>query len=165
MEKIAHKIEQLLQEKLSLYQELQRILELEKTHVVNMDVDSLWVTISQKKSLALAIEDIKQNIIRILGGSPAGPDTDDKAPGLSRMIRRVSPEKRAELEKIHLAIDTCKKGIARQASDNKNYIQESLSVIDGIFSTVLDTAEKKGYTRSGNVFQDSGRNRLIHAQV
>nr|NJM03818.1 flagellar protein FlgN [Desulfobacula sp.] len=115
--KIAHKIEELLQEKLSLYQELQRILELEKTYVVKMDIDSLWVTISQKKALALAIEDIRQNIIRVLGGS--SPSTDDKAPGLSRMIRRVLPEKRAELEKIHLAIDTCKKEIARQASDNK----------------------------------------------
>ena len=48
MEKIADRIEPLLQQKLALYQELQSILEEEKNHVVSMDVSSLWVTISKK---------------------------------------------------------------------------------------------------------------------
>ena len=41
MEKIAHKIEKILEEKLFLYQELQSVLEQEKTYIVNMDIDSL----------------------------------------------------------------------------------------------------------------------------
>ena len=59
MEKIADRIEPLLQQKLALYQELQSILEEEKNHVVSMDVSSLWVTISKKKSLILRIEYIR----------------------------------------------------------------------------------------------------------
>lgn len=166
MEKIAHKIERLLQKKLSLYQELQSILELEKTYVVDMDIDSLWVTISKKKSLVSAIENVKQEIIRLLGQGYSGLDTD--APfNLSGVIKMmaVSSEKKAELKKIHLAVNTCKKEIARQASDNKNYIHEYLTVIDGVFSTVLEGADKKGYTHSGTVLHDNGKNRLLHAQV
>ena len=167
MEKIAHKIERLLQKKLSLYQELQSILELEKTYVVDMDIDSLWVTISQKKSLVSAIENVKQEIICLLGQGYSGLNTDAEPFNLSYVIKMtaVSSEKKAELKKIHLAVNTCKKEIARQAADNKNYIHEYLTVIDGVFSTVLEGTDKKGYTHSGTVLHDNGKNRLLHAQV
>ena len=167
MEKIAHKIERLLQKKLSLYQELQSILELEKTYVVDMDIDSLWVTISKKKSLVLAIENVKQEIICLLSQGYSGLNMDAEPFSLSYVIKllNVSSEKKAELEKLHLAVNTCKKEIARQASDNKNYIHEYLNIINGVFSTVLEGADKKGYNHSGTVLHDNGKNRLLHAQV
>ncbi len=167
MEKIAQKIEKLLEEKLFLYQELQSILEQEKTHIVNIDVDSLWVTVSQKKSLILRIEDARQKIIHLLGKESLGPDRDTQSFNLTSVIKwmAVSPEKKAKLEKIYLAVNTCKKEIARLASDNKNYILESLGIINSVFSTVLEDADKKGYNPSGTASHNNGKNRLIHAQV
>jgi flagellar biosynthesis/type III secretory pathway chaperone len=166
MEKIAQKIEKLLEEKLFLYQELQSILEQEKTYIVNMDIDSLWDTISQKKNLILRIEDARQNIIHLLGKATSGPETLQSF-NLTAVIKwmAVSPEKKAELEKIYLAVNTCKKEIARLASDNKSYIHESLGIINSVFSTVLEDAGKKGYNPSGTVLHNNGKNRLIHAQV
>jgi flagellar biosynthesis/type III secretory pathway chaperone len=167
MEKNARKIEELLEEKLFLYQELQSILEQEKRYIVKMDVDSLWVTVSQKKSLILRIEDARQKIIHLLGKESLGPDKDTQSFSMTSVIKwmAVSSEKKAELEKIYLAVNTCKKEITRLASDNKNYIHESLSIIDSVFSTVLEDAEKKGYTPSGTALHNNGKNRLIHAQV
>lgn len=167
MEKFADRIEQLLEEKLSLYKKLQRILEMEKTYVVDMDLDSLWITISKKKSLVLSIEYIRQKIICLFDEIYSGLKIDAQSFSLSYVINvlNVSSEKKAELKQIHLAINTCKKEITRQALDNKNFTNEYLTIIDGIFSTVLDTADKKGYNNSGTVLKKDGKNRLINAEV
>lgn len=167
MEKIARKIEELLEEKLFLYQKLQSILEQEKIYIVNMDIDSLWITVSQKKSLILGIEDARQKIIHLLGKDALDPDKDTQSFNLTSVIKwmAVSSEKKAELEKIYLAVNTCKKEITRLASDNKNYIHESLGIIHSVFSTVLEDADKKGYNPSGTALHNNGKNRLIHAQV
>jgi flagellar biosynthesis/type III secretory pathway chaperone len=167
MEKIARKIEELLEEKLVSYQKLQSILEQEKTYIVNMDIDSLWVTVSQKKSLILRIEDAKQKIIHLLGREPLGRERDPQSFNLTSVIKwmAISSEKKAELEKSYLAVNTCKKEIARLASGNKNYIHESLGVINSVFSTILEDADKKGYNPSGTALHNNGTNRLIHAQV
>jgi hypothetical protein len=167
MEKIAQKIEKLLEEKLVLYQELQTVLEQEKTYIVNMDVDSLWVTISQKKTMILKIEDVRQKIIRLLGKEFPDPDKDTQFFNLTSLIKwmAISSEKKADLEKKYLAVNTCKKEITRLASDNKNYIHESLGIIDSVFSTILEDADKKGYNPSGTALHNTGKNRLIHAQV
>jgi hypothetical protein len=132
-----------------------------------MDIDSLWVTISQKKTMILKIEDARQKIIHLLGKESLGPDRDPQSFNLTSAIKwmAISSEKKAELEKIYLAVNTCKKEIARLASGNKNYIHESLGIINSVFSTVLEDADKKGYNPSGTALHDTGKNRLIHAQV
>lgn len=167
MEKFADRLEQLLQEKLTLYRELQSVLEEEKNYVVSMDVDSLWVTISKKKTLVYRIENIKQRIISLFGEIYSGLNVDTPSFSLTHLIKplNVSSEKKAGLKKIYLAIDTCKKEITRQASDNKNFINEFLIIIDGIFSTVLDSKDNSSYNHSGSVLKNSGKNRLINAEV
>ncbi len=167
MEKHADKTEQLLLEKLSLYQDLQRILEEEKEHVVSMDVDSLWVTISKKKLLVQGIEDIRLKIFSLFGEIYSDLNMDTPPFSLTQIIQilNVSSEKKAGLKKIHLAIVTCKNEITRQASENKNFINEFLAIIDGIFSTVLESKDKSSYNHSGSVLKNNGKNRLINAEV
>ena len=167
MEKITDRIEQLLQEKLSLYRELQSLLELEKNHVVAMNVDSLWVTVSQKKLLTKHIETTRQRIISLFGETHSVLNTDTPSFSLSSLIKtlNVSSEKKAELKKIIFSIHACKEEITQRASENKNFINEYLTIINGIFGTILDIADKKGYGHSGTMLKTSGKNYLIHAEV
>lgn len=167
MEKIADRIESLLQQKLALYQELQSILEEEKNHVVSMDVSSLWVTISKKKSLILRIEYIRQNIISLLGDTYSNLNTSFGSFDLLSTVKllTVSPEKKGELKRTVFSINTCKKEITLRASENKNFINEHLTIIDGIFSTLWDGKDKNGYNPSGSVLKNGGKQRLIHAEV
>ncbi len=167
MEKFADEIERLLEEKLSLYKKLIGILETEKTYIADMDVDSLWVATSQKKSLAISIEGTKQNIRSLFGEIYSGLDMDVRSFSLSRLIKflNVSSEKRDELDKIRLAINTCKSDISGMASENKQFINEYLAIINGIFSTIMDTADRKGYNNSGAVLKQNTTNRLISAEV
>lgn len=167
MEKFAYKIEHLLLEKLSLYEKLQTIFEEEKTYVIDMEIDSLWVTISKKKSLALSIESVRQKIIFLFDQTYSGLNMDTQPFSLSYMIKimNVPSEKRMELRKINLAVTTCKKQIARLAYENKNYINEYLAIIDGVFSTVLDTTDKKQYSNSGTVLKNDDKNLLINTEV
>lgn len=167
MEKFAYKIEQLLQEKLSLYEKLQNILEEEKKNVVDMDVDSLWVTVSRKKSLVLSIDDVKQKIIGLFDETYSGLNMEAKFFSLAYIIKimNVSPEKRDELRKINLAITACKREIGRQTFENKKFINEYLAIIDGVFSTVVNATDKKQYGNYGTVLKNDGRNRLINTEV
>ena len=66
MEKIAHKVNDMLEEKLCFYKELQNVLEEEKGYLIDMDVDSLWKTIARKKQITLKIKAIRQQIINLL---------------------------------------------------------------------------------------------------
>jgi len=167
MEKITDKIERLLQEKLSLYQKLQSLLELEKTHVIGMDVDSLWITVSQKKTLTKQIETIRQRIISLFSETHSSLTVDTPSFSLTSLIKtlNVSSETKADLKKIIFSIHTCKEEIIQRASENKNFINEYLTIIDGIFGTLLDIADKKGYGHSGTMLKTSGKNCLIHAEV
>ena len=167
MEKFAGKMERLLQEKLFLYQELLNILEEEKSYIVDMEIDSLWGTISRKKSLALNIESVGQKIFSLFDEIYSSLNIDAQSFNLSHMIKimNVSSEKRAGLRKINLAINTCKKEIAILASENKNFINEYLAIIDGVFSTVLDTPNEEKYNHSGTVLKNDGKSYLINTEV
>ncbi len=167
MEKFADKIEQLLQKKLSLYEKIQNILLDEKAYIVDMNVDALWDTTSKKKSLSLSIEAIRHEITCLFNEFYSGLEMDTQAMKLSEVIKmlNVSSEKKSNLKKIVMAIDTLKDDIGMLASNNKNFISEYLSVIDGVFSTVLKRDNKKKYNNSGIVAQDSSNSLLINAEV
>lgn len=167
MEKIADAIEQLLVKKLALYKDLESVVEKEKTHVVSMDVEALWATISQKKSLLSDIQDIRQSLLLLYQSSFLDPDDDSARLDLLSIIRplTVSPEKKAELKKTISEIHTVKQKISQRASENKHYINEHLAIIDGIFSTLTDGRDKKSYTPSGAGSMNNGKQCLFYAEV
>ncbi len=167
MEKFAYKLEALLQKQAFFYKDLQNILEKEKIHIVDMDIDALWGTISRKKSLASSVECIQQEIVNLFQEVYSGLDLSDQSLCLSKVIKNMnlSPEKKAWLEKRQLEINTVKSKIANQSSENKNFINEYLSIIDGVFSTVLNRSDEKKYNNSGTVLKNNGNRHLIRAEV
>lgn len=62
MEKLACKVKNMLEEKLSLFQELKFIFQKEKDCIVNIDIDSLWETIKQKKEIGTKIAMVRECI-------------------------------------------------------------------------------------------------------
>ena len=156
-EKFAYKIEELLQKKKKLYKKLYNTLEKEKNYIVDIDVDSLWSTISRKKSLILSIECIRQEIACLFNETHSSLNLNDQIFRLSNVIKAMnfSSEKKAEIERLRLEINTIKSDIASRSFENKNFINKYLSIVDGVFSTVLNIEDEKEYNNSGTVLNNN----------
>lgn len=167
MEKFADKVGNLLEEKLFLYKKLQSILEKEKHYIIDMDIDCLWETIAQKKQIVLKLEPLTQKMLNLLEKRAGELSMDCTSFNLSDFIKKmpVSLKIKSRLSKIKLALETCKKSVSALALGNKRYLNESLVVIDDIFSMVVDIVDKKQYNNSGNISENKGKNRLINAEV
>lgn len=167
MEKFAYEIKGLIQKTLSLYEKIYDVLLKEKSHIVDMDVNSLWNTISQKKSLAMSIEAIKRESICLFNATYPGLETNTDLVTFPYIIKimNISSEKKVELKNLLLHIDTAKKDIKGLSSENSKFINEYLSVIDGIFSTVTNGKDNGNYSNFGHVLKQDGENHLIYAKV
>ncbi len=167
MEECADKMGKLLEEKLSLYKELQDILEKEKHSIVDMDIDCLWETIAQKKLIVSKLEPLTEKMLELLEKRAGELSIDHASFKLSDFIKKMPvPLKiKSRLSKIKLALETSKKSVSALAVGNKMYLNESLIVIDDIFSMVVDIVNKKQYNNTGNILESREKNRLIDAEV
>lgn len=167
MEKFADMVENLLGEKLILYKELQTILERENHCIVDMDIDGLWETIARKKQIVLKLELLSKHLFSLLEKRAEELSMEYTSFKLSDFIKKmpVSPKVKSKLNKIRLALSICKQGVSDLALANKRYLNESLSVIDDIFSTTIDKAHRKQYNNSGNILPGKEKNHLISAEV
>lgn len=167
MENFACAIENMLQEKLLLYQELKKIFEQEKKYIVDMNVDSLWETLERKKQLALEILGIRERIFSLFEEKKLSLNMQASAFSLSQVINSLPlPVKtKSGLKKVKVKLETLKKEITALASENKRYTNEYLSVIDGIFATIIGTENKKAYNNTGKVFTDNSVKTLLRVEV
>ena len=162
MEKISGAIPDLLEEELGLYKTLQSVIEQEKAYIIDMDIEGLWASVDRKKELVEAIEKIRGRIKELL------PEAGGKEGwSLSRIVGNlpVMLAEKSRLKTLGLAVDACKNEITRLARENKRYITEYLSVIDGIFSTVVNLKNRDQYGRGGTINRPKDRPPLIKTRV
>ena len=167
MEKFAYKIEKMFQKKLLLYKELKKVLEQEKNYITDIDVDSLWKMTDRKKQLASEIERIRGKILCIVEENNVPLNMELKTFSSSHIINRLpfSMKMKTDLKKVKVRLDMVKAELAGLASENKRYINEYLSVINGIFTTITGSENREQYTNAGMVLKDKAEKYLIRAEV
>lgn len=167
MENFTANIESLLNEKLSLYRQLNDLVREERDYIVNIDVDSLWKSAEKKKQIAGDIQKIKDRIMSSIENGFGINDLDANSLSLSYLLRIVPVEtdQKKRLRQLKLAIDAEKNELEQAASDNKHYVQEYLMVIDDIMSVAVNTPNENQYSHTGNISQAKASNCLIHAEV
>ena len=155
MEILADTIENLLKKELVLYKELQSILEKEKRYIVDMDIDSLWKTIAQKKQITVELESLNKKMLKLIETRADELSMDSSSLKLSDYIKKlpVSQKIKSKLRTIKLGLETYKKSVSSLAFTNKTYINESLAVINDIVSTVVDSADNKQYNTYGDLLK------------
>ncbi len=167
MEKIAGNISGLLEDTLDLYQELRHLLEAEKEYIVEMDVQKMWKVTDKKKTLANSLEMVIEKIL----GQAKQYASHLEMTVTSFQVREVvsalplTMRVKAKLKNLGNKIDACKHEIFLLAHENKRYITESLSVIDGIFSTVVHPPGQEQYSQYGQIVSPKDRTCLINAEV
>ncbi|CCK81710.1 flagellar export chaperone FlgN [Desulfobacula toluolica] len=167
MEKFACKIEGMCREKLSFYKELKTVVEQEKKYIVDMDVDSLWKMADRKKQLAAKIEQIRDSMVMLLEDKNIPLKKEATVFSLSHVINclPLSSKLKINLKKLENESDMVKKELASMASENKRYVNEYLSVINGIFTTITGSGNKEQYNNSGRVLNNKTGKYLIRAEV
>jgi len=167
MEKFACEIEKLLQNKLLLYKELKKIVEQEKIHIVDMNVDSLWKITDRKKLLASEIVQIREQILSLIEEEKVSLDMEANTFSLSQTINCLPfpIKEKSDLKKSILKLEIVKEELAGLASENKRYTNEYLAVIKGIFVTIRDTGNEEAYNDAGKVLTEGSRKTLIRVEV
>ncbi|SLM29218.1 putative flagellar apparatus related protein [Desulfamplus magnetovallimortis] len=151
MENLAAEIENFLNKKLELYSELTKILELESSYIVKMDVNALWAASSRKKELALEIQKLRTSLLEYLDEKGIFHGMDARNFSLSCLIGDLPLNRKikSSLEKFNIALDAKKKELKQQALSNRRSIQEHLGVIDGVMSTITGARAHKSYGHKG----------------
>ncbi len=167
MENFAHKLENLFEEKFLLYKMLNLAVEQEKNYIVDMDVDSLWKMTDRKNQLASEIVQIRNQILCLLKDNKVLPNMELKSFNLVDIITGLPfPSKmKSGLKKIKTDLDIVKRDLESLASENRRYTNEYLSVINGIFTTIISSENREQYTNSGLISKDNEAKSLIRAEV
>ena len=167
MEKIAYKMEDMLQEKLSLYEEILNLLDREKGYIVDMDLDSLWKITEEKQKLARAIESVKERILCLAEQQAVLHESKPGSFHIDGIINTLPVPKysKSDLKKTKLELDALKEKVSEAAAENKAYVEEYLAVIQDVFSTATEKPQEQKYGSSGSVKQNPYTNHFIRAEV
>ena len=150
MESSAVRIENLLNDKILLFQDLVEVLKEEKKSIVEIDVDKLWAFSQKKQAIASAIEAIIHQIIGILDEEGIDHAMNVHTFSVGKMIEKLAPGKADRLEKLNLSLILVKKRVHAMASENKKYITEYLGVMDeliGMISNISDQSPVYDHNR------------------
>ncbi len=167
MENFTAAIEKMLNEKLSLYRQMNDLLKEEREFIANIDVDSLWKSAEQKKQIGRDIEKIRYDILSCLTEKLGFSDMDIRSFSVSHLIRTlpISNENKKRFRQMKLAIEAEKNELQQAAQDNKKYVREYLLVIDDIMSVAVDRPDQAQYSYGGIMSNAKASNCLIHAEV
>ncbi len=167
MEKFAWKVEKLLLENLSLFKELKEVFLKERDCIVNIDIESLWKIIKQKKEIGLAIALLREKFFSIFEECSVQTDTDIKSFTLAKVIKTLSvPDKiKSGFFKLKARIETEQDDIKAIAHANSQHVNSYLLVIDDVFSTIMNVTEENQYKGSGAVANCKKGNCLLRQEV
>jgi len=167
MEKIAGDMSGLLHETLEKYRELKGILVTEKKIIIEMDVKKLWDSTDKKKTLVQSIESLITTILDRVKNYASHFEMDARSFRVKDVVSALPLRMKikSKLKALGLKIDALKHEIALLAHENKRYIVEYLSVIDGIFSTVRQRPDQDQYSPYGRMLEPTETRRLIHTEV
>ncbi|MCP3899840.1 MAG: flagellar protein FlgN [Desulfobacteraceae bacterium] len=167
MEKFADTVKDLLEEKLALFQELKIVFQQEKDCIVNIDIDSLWHTITLKKKIGLKIAAQKERILSLFKENYALTDMDMASFSLPRLIGQIpgSDTIKLDISKLKNAILAEMEEVKAIAQVNSKHVNSYLLVIDDVFSTIMSVTDKKQYNSAGPVANGKKGNCLIREEV
>ena len=167
MEKFACKVKNMLEKKLSLFQELKLIFQREKECIVNIDIDLLWHTIKLKKEVGSKIAVLKESIFALFEEEYISIDMDIASFSLSKLIGQIPASERvkSDIMQLKTSIIVEMEEIKAIAHANNNHVNSYLLVIDDVFSTIMNVTDKKQYNRSGPVANGKKGNCLIREEV
>lgn len=138
-------IEKAYQKEIALLQELLECLSLEKDHLVNLNLESLWAIMEEKQNVLKSIEQARDEIQSLVKDREQG--------------QVHSPEVKSLMTVFSRKIERLKKEIGARVRENVSFIQDTLGFLNEMISIFVAGAQpepaygpvRKAPTESANL--------------
>ena len=155
-------IEQLLYDKILLYQELVESLKAEQGYLTRADVDALWEVSARKRGLVSAIESVRVKILRALSDISTEHGPEASSFSLSAVMSQIAYAERSLLRKPYLTLVGLKTQTRELSAENKVFIEESLAFLDEIIGVIAGSRDDNSlYDGGGAVRAKKGHSNLL----
>ncbi len=167
MKKFACGVEDMLKQKLILYCELVSVMEKERDYIINMDIESLWSVCVDKKKIIANIGVLRKDILNLIKRDSFLSHEDITCSSLVQIIGKIpfSSKVKSKLDELVVEINLKKDELNVLSSENKGYVNEYLTVINDVMSTIVEFSNDRHYTSAGSSRVIAGSNHFINAEV
>ncbi len=128
---IVQSIEEMIENKISLYHDLRRFFNEEHSALIHVDVTALWQISSEKESLCLEIMRLRQDIT-----SAAAPYVQLKPFDLKTLFTVIPRERLGSFHILNQRFERLKKEIEDLRKHNMVFINDSLEFLDNMMSII-----------------------------
>ncbi|MGD2029238.1 MAG: flagellar export chaperone FlgN [Desulfobacterales bacterium] len=153
-------IEKLFYKKIMLYNDLLHYLKEERESLISIDMDRLWKISKKKEQTCADIESTRQEIISAMSSKD-----DQKSFNLSRIMKFIPEEFKAEFQKLYLRILKIKGEIEVLRIQNMTFIDDSLTFMDEIILIITGKAESRMIYNDKCRFSKSGPNLFLNREI
>jgi flagellar biosynthesis/type III secretory pathway chaperone len=153
-ERIIQALENLIYEKIILYNDLLRCLEKERETLIKIDMDDLWEISKEKEEICSRISVVREEIISTLD---LEMDLEDYRP--SRILEFIPRTGRARFQQSYVRLFDLKSEIEAIRKENMILINDSLQFLDEMMSVIT------GNDKSKMIYKDDGHIRKSANQV
>lgn len=141
----AEQIKNIIDEKISLYEDLAKLIEDETKCLLKPDIESLWSFVRKKTDIVSHIEETREKILICMTENSIIHKMNSKSFNMTKIIS-ISPDKiKKVLIKANIRLHSLKTDISARTFQNSEYVKEHLSIIDTLFSIIVDNREDKPY--------------------
>ncbi len=161
------KFEELFKEKNSLYEQLAGIVEKERNSIEGMKIDELWKFMGKKQKIIETIAVKRKAILDLLDASSIKHNMNVDNFSVSKVIELAEKHYKADFKNILEQSTVFKKKVYGKAKENKKFIEEFLSVINGVVNIFTKQIKKDDfiYDSSKSFKKKNYSNRLISKEA
>lgn len=159
-EKIFQKLENLIYEKIILYNDLLHCLERERETLIKIDMDNLWDISKEKEEICSKVSTVRQEIISTLG---LKMDPKDYRP--SRILDFIPKARRARFQQSFVRLINLKSEIEALRKENMTLINESLQFLDEMVSVITGNDQNKVIYKDDGHIRNSSNQMLLSREA
>ncbi len=159
-ERIIQALENLIYEKIILYNDLLLCLEKERETLIKIDMDDLWEISKEKEEICSKVSAIRQEIISTLG---LEMDPKDYRP--SRILEFIPRTDRARFQQSYVRLFDLKSEIEAIRKENMILINDSLQFLDEMVSVITGNDQSKMIYKDDGHIRKSANQMLLSREV
>jgi hypothetical protein len=140
MERVAVRMEEMLQEKLSCFRELVEILKEEKESIVNIDVAALWEFSRKKQRIVARIETIRREVLFLLEDLVADHGMTASTFSLLKVGELLQKNAGLDITGLAYELHAIKGEVRVLAGASKGFVEEYLAVVKDRIALIVEGA-------------------------
>jgi len=157
---IQQNLEELFYKKIILYNDLRDCLNRERAHLINMDLNLLWILSEEKEEICTKIKSVRQDINSAINRGPK-----EKTPPLDHILAGIPNEKRDNFINLFHTVTNLKNEIEILRKENVKHVDHSLQFIDEMITVITGETRDRNIYNGKSRLSKSGKNFFLRREV